>query len=281
MINFNGELLENNALFLNEENRGLRYGDSLFESIRVVNGKIYFWEDHYLRLMASMRILRMEIPMNFTMEYLEEQILETIEASQMQNSAVRIRITVYRDNGGLYLPVTNNISYIIETKALDNPFYIHKEGAYEVELFKDHYVNTGLLATLKSNNRIINVLGSIYANENGYDNCLLLNNAKQVVEALNGNLFLVKGSVIKTPPLKDGCLNGITRKKLIASLEKLENYTLEEASISPFELQKADELFVTNAITGIQSITKYRKKEFDNKVAKDLLGKLNALARLS
>lgn len=138
-----------------------------------------------------------------------------------------------------------------------------------------------MLSTLKSNNRIINVLGSIYANENGYDNCLLLNNAKQVVEALNGNLFLVKGSVIKTPPLKDGCLNGITRKKLIASLEKLENYTLEEASISPFELQKADELFVTNAITGIQSITKYRKKEFGNEVAKDLLGKLNALARLS
>lgn len=126
MINFNGELLENNALFLNEENRGLRYGDSLFESIRVVNGKIYFWEDHYLRLMASMRILRMEIPMNFTMEYLEEQILETIEASQLQNSAVRIRITVYRDNGGLYLPTTNNISYIIEAKALENPFYVHK-----------------------------------------------------------------------------------------------------------------------------------------------------------
>ena len=281
MINFNGELLENNALFLNEENRGLRYGDSLFESIRVVNGNIYFWEDHYLRLMASMRILRMEIPMNFTMEYLEEQILETIEASQLQNSAVRIRITVYRDNGGLYLSTTNNISYIIEAKALENPFYVHKDGAYEVELFKDHYVNTGLLSTLKSNNRIVNVLGSIYANENGYDNCLLINNAKQVVEALNGNLFLVKGSVIKTPPLKDGCLNGITRKKLIASLEKLENYTLEEASISPFELQKADELFVTNAITGIQSITKYRKKEFGNEVAKDLLGKLNALARLS
>ncbi|MGJ8732686.1 MAG: aminotransferase class IV [Cellulophaga sp.] len=281
MINFNGELVENNTLFLNEENRGLRYGDSLFESIRVVNGKIYFWEDHYLRLMASMRILRMEIPMNFTMEYLEEQILETINADNLQNNAVRIRLTVFRNNGGLYLPTTNNVSFIIETKVLENAFYIHSDEAYEVELFKDHYVNSGLLSTLKSNNKIINVLGSIYAKENGYSNCLLLNNQKQVVEALNGNLFLVKGDTIKTPPLKDGCLNGITRKKLIASLEKLENYSLEEASISPFELQKADELFVTNVITGIQSITKYRKKEFTNTVAKDLLGKLNAVARLS
>ncbi|MEP0214947.1 MAG: aminotransferase class IV [Cellulophaga sp.] len=281
MINFNGELVENNTLFLNEENRGLRYGDSLFESIRVVNGKIYFWEDHYLRLMASMRILRMEIPMNFTMEYLEEQILETINADNLQNNAVRIRLTVFRKNGGLYLPTTNNVSFIMETKVLENAFYIHSDEAYEVELFKDHYVNSGLLSTLKSNNKIINVLGSIYAKENGYSNCLLLNNQKQVVEALNGNLFLVKGDTIKTPPLKDGCLNGITRKKLIASLEKLENYSLEEASISPFELQKADELFVTNVITGIQSITKYRKKEFTNTVAKDLLGKLNAVARLS
>ncbi|WKB81334.1 aminotransferase class IV [Cellulophaga lytica] len=281
MINFNGELVENNTLFLNEENRGLRYGDSLFESMRVVNGKIYFWEDHYLRLMASMRILRMEIPMNFTMEYLEEQILNTIEASNLLNEALRIRLTVFRNNGGLYLPQTNNVSFIIETKVLENAFYVHSNEYYEVELFKDHYVNTGLLSTLKSNNKLINVLGSIYAKENGYSNCLLLNNQKQVVEALNGNLFLVKGNTIKTPPLKDGCLNGITRKKLIASLEKLDNYTFKEDSISPFELQKADELFITNAITGIQSITKYRKKEYSNTVAKDLLGKLNAIARLS
>lgn len=281
MINFNGKLLEENTLFLDQENRGLRYGDSLFESIRVVHNKIYFWEDHYLRLMASMRILRMEIPMNFTMEYLEAQISETIAANSLTNSPVRIRLTVYRNNGGLYLPATNDVRYIIEAKALENAFYTHDAAAYEVELFKDHYVNEGMLSTLKSNNRIINVLGSIYASENGYQNCLLLNNAKQVVEALNGNLFLVKGTVIKTPTLKEGCLNGIIRKKLIAILEKLENYTLELGPISPFELQKADELFVTNAITGIQSITKYRKKEFTDKVAKDLLGKLNASARLS
>jgi len=281
MVNFNGSLLENNAPFLDQENRGLRYGDSLFESIRVVHNKIYFWEDHYLRLMASMRILRMEIPMNFTMEYLEAQITETITANNLQDSPVRIRLTVFRNNGGLYLPATNDISFIIEADALDSPFYTHTNTAYEVELFKDHYVNEGMLSTLKSNNKLIHVLGNIYASENGYQNCLLLNNSKQVVETLNGNLFLVKGTVVKTPHLKNGCLNGIIRKKLISILEKLENYTLEIAPISPFELQKADELFLTNAITGIQSITKYRKKEYSNEVAKDLLGKLNAAARLS
>ncbi len=281
MVNFNGDILSKDTLFLNHENRGLKYGDGLFETIRVVNGKVFFWEDHYLRLMASMRIMRMEIPMNFTMEYLEEQLLLTIASNGLENAPARVRLSVFRNNGGYYLPETNDISYIIEVSELDSSFYVMDKQDYVVELFKDFYVNPDMLSTLKSNNKAINVVGSIYAKENGYQNCLLLNNQKQVVEALNGNLFLVKGTTIKTPPKKDGCLNGIIRKKLIEMLGKLENYTLEEGSISPFDLQKADELFITNAIVGIQPITKYRKKSFDTKVAADLLGKLNAAARLA
>mgnify|MGYP000698790198 CR=1 FL=1 len=281
MVNFNGEILPKSSTFLNHENRGLRYGDALFETIRVVNQKIYFWEDHYLRLMASMRMLRMEIPMNFTMEFLEEQILKTIGANKWEQQALRIRITVFRDNGGVYLPEKNTISYTIEAAQLENVFYTFSQASYEVELFKDYYVSPDILSTLKTNNKIINVLGSIYASENKYDNCLLLNNAKQVVEALNGNVFLVSGKTIKTPPKNNGCLNGILRKKLIEIVVKLDDYELLEAPISPFELQKADEMFITNAIVGIQSVTKYRKKEYGSEIAKDLIGKLNALARLS
>jgi len=281
MVNFNGNLLSKNTFYLNHENRGLRYGDALFESIRVVKGKVFFWEDHYLRLMASMRILRMEIPMNFTMEFLEEQILAAVDANLLLDQPARVRFTAFRNNGGLYLPQTNDVSYIIETSGLDSPFFTLNKRVYEVELFKDFYVNPDMLSTLKTNNKIINVVGSIYASENGYQNCLLLNNEKKVVEALNGNLFLVKDKRIKTPSLKDGCLNGIVRKKLIGILGALDTYNFEESSISPFELQKADELFITNAITGIQPISKYRKKEYDTAVAADLLGKLNAAARLN
>ena len=281
MINFNGNLVSKDSFFLNHENRGLRYGDALFESIRVVNGKIFFWEDHYLRLMASMRILRMEIPMDFTMEFLECQIKAAVESNSLLDQAARIRLTVFRNNGGLYLPESNDVSYIVEATAMASPFYVLENKDYEVELFKDFYVNPDMLSSLKTSNKIINVVGSIYAAENGYQNCLLLNNEKKVVEALNGNIFLVKGKTIKTPPLKDGCLNGIARKKLIAILESLETYDFEESHISPFELQKADELFITNAILGIQPITKYRKKEYVNTVATDLVGKLNAAARLN
>ena len=280
MVNFNGNIYGGDALFLNHKNRGFRYGDALFESIRVVNSKLFFWEDHYLRLMASMRILRMGIPMNFTMEYLEEQTLRTVEANNLKEIPARIRITVFRDNGGLYLPESNDVSFTIEAMELSSPFYTLENKKYKVELFKDFYINPDMLSTLKTNNRILNVVGSIFAKENGYQNCLLINNLKQVVEALNGNLFLVKDNIVKTPPLSTGCLNGIIRKKLIGILEKLENYTFVEEAISPFELQKSDELFITNSIIGIQPISKYRKKIFRTAVALDLIGKLNTIARL-
>ena len=280
MINFNGELLQENSNFLNHENRGLRYGDALFETIRVVNSKIYFWEPHYLRLMSSMRILRMEIPMDFTMEFFEEQIIKTLQSNELNQKSARVRLTVFRNNGGFYTPTNNDVSYIIEANELHSTFYNIEDKAYEVDLFKDFYLNPDMLSTLKTNNKILNVVGSVFAEENGLDNCLLLNAKKSVVEALNGNLFWVQGNVIKTPPLSDGCLKGILRNKLIEIIKNLEDYTLLETSISPFELQKADELFITNAIVGIQPITKYRKKQYGNEVAKSLIGKLNASARL-
>ena len=91
MINFNGTILEKHKAAISVSNRGLNYGDAIFETLRVVAGKIYFWEDHYFRLMASMRILRMEIPMNFTQEYLEKQILATIEANGSINSLTELK----------------------------------------------------------------------------------------------------------------------------------------------------------------------------------------------
>ncbi len=281
MINLNGRSVENDQANISVQNRGLLYGDSVFETIRVINGKIIFWEDHYFRLMASMRIMRMEIPVNFSPEFLEEEILNLIRENNLESSPARIRFTVYRKQGGYYNPETLNIEYVILAEKLPDPFYLLNENLYEVELFKDHYINSGLLSTIKSNNRAVNVLGSIYARENGYQNCLILNENKTVVEALNGNIFLVKENKIKTPPLSEGALNGIVRKQILDILKNVSNLEVEEVAISPFELQKADELFITNVIVGIQPITKYRKKEFGVEVATELLSKLNMKARLS
>jgi branched-chain amino acid aminotransferase len=280
MINFNGNLQDNNSVITNN-NRAYAYGDGLFETIKAVHGKLLFFEDHYFRLMASMRIMRMEIPMSFTLEFLQDEILKTLKANQLDKTTSRVKLQVHRIEGGLYQPESNDIEFVVSVNTLDQNFYLLNEGDYEVDLFKDFYVSPSLISTLKTNNKALNVVGSIYAKENKLANCLLINTNKSVVEALNGNVFLVKGNTIKTPPLSDGCLKGIIRKQLIEIINLMDEYTLEEASISPFEIQKADEMFITNVITGIQPVSKYRKKQFKTDVAKALLQRLNVKVRLS
>jgi branched-chain amino acid aminotransferase len=198
----------------------------------------------------------------------------------LDTATSRVRLLVHREEGGLYRPETNSIGFIIVVEALESSHYLMNEGPYLVDLFKDYYVSADLLSNLKTNNKILNVVGSIYAKDNDFDNCLILNTSKNVVEALNGNIFSLKGNIIKTPPLTDGCLKGIMRKQVIDIIRTMPELNLLEESISPFELQKADELFITNVIQGIQPVTQYRKKNFGIDLSRSLLSKLNIKIRL-
>jgi branched-chain amino acid aminotransferase len=273
MINFNGTMVSEDTNILTQ-NRAFLYGDAVFETVKIVNSKILFLEDHYFRLMASMRVIRMEIPMNFTMEYLEEQIVSLATANSLSSSS-RARITVFRNDGGYYLPKINTVSFLIHTIGIEDVLYPFNQEKYEVDLFKDFYVTKQLLSSIKTTNKILNITASIFASENGYDNCLLLNDSKNVVEAIQGNLFMLTGNKLITPPVSEGCLNGVMRKQVLEFAKKMDNLEVVEEAISPFDLQKADELFITNVIKGIQPITKYRKKEFDIVLAKRILEKLN------
>jgi branched-chain amino acid aminotransferase len=222
--------------------------------------------------MASMRMLRMKIPMKFTLEFLQEEILKIINELPKATS-YRVRLTVYRKDGGLYNPKSNEIDYLIEASEFS---YLEK-ASYRIDLYKDFYNYSGLLSTIKTSNRMINTLSAIFADENDLDNCVLLNEKKGVVEATNGNIFIIKDSVIKTPALTEGCIKGVIRKKVIEILEKHPDYSIEETSISPFELQKADEVFITNAIIGIQPVSNYRKKEFTSEITNKIKGSLKLL----
>ena len=275
MINFNGNIVSEESNILTN-NRAFLYGDAVFETVKIVDSKILFLEDHYFRLMASMRVVRMEIPMNFTMEYMEEQIISLVENSNLASSS-RARITVFRNDGGYYLPTNNEVSFLIHASEIESKSYPFNETAYEVDLYKDFYITKQLLSSIKSTNKLLNTTASIYAHENGLDNCLLINDSKNVVEAIQGNLFMVSANKLITPPVSEGCLNGVMRKQVLEIAKKVEGLEVVEEVISPFDLQKADELFITNVIKGIQPITKYRKKQFETKVSKTLWEKLNEL----
>ncbi|CAI8380836.1 MAG: Aminodeoxychorismate lyase [Polaribacter sp. SA4-10] len=272
MINFNGTLESPENFTLTINNRAFKYGDGIFETVKVLNNSVVFWEDHYFRLMSSMRMLRMKIPMSFTLEFLEAEILKTVK-SQEASTSFRVRLSIYRQDGGLYTPTSNNIDYLIEV----SPLKIQEKVSYTIDLFKDFYNYSGLLSTVKTNNRMLNTLASVFASENDLDNAILLNEKKGVVEATNGNIFIVKGNTIKTPALTEGCIKGITRGKVIEIITKNTDFEVEETSISPFEIQKADEVFITNAIAGVQIVTNYRKKVFATVIGDKLSNSLRIL----
>jgi branched-chain amino acid aminotransferase len=277
MINSNGNLVPSSDAGLSFFNRGFSYGDALFETVKAVGNKLLFWEDHYFRLMASMRLLRMEIPMTFTPEYFLDQCVQLIQAQEVNSPAWRLRLTVFRDSGGRYTPDHNRVAFVIGCEPLSQDRFSDEVTSYTVDLYKDHYVQAGMLPNLKTNNKILNVLGSIFAKENDLDNCILVNDNKEVVEALQSNLFLLFGQEIHTPPLTSGCLDGIIRKQIIR-LSKDLNLTLKETAINPFDLQKADELWLSNSIQGIRAVTNYRRKTYQSQLYPEAVALLNQMA---
>lgn len=270
MVNINGNLVSDDQAVINYDNRGTYYGDGIFETMRVLDGTPIFFEAHYFRLMSGMRILRMDIPDTFTPEYIESIIKELLINNELDQNHARVRLTVWRNNGGFYTPQDNTISYSISASKLEGAFELKNEPRV-ADLFKDHYVQSGLLSTIKSSQKIVNVLAGRFALENDFQEMFLLNEKKMITEGISGNLFIRTGEIVKTPPVLDGCLNGIMREQVIQQLKRMLNYTIVEETITPFELQRADEIFTTNVIKGITSVTRYRKKEFTNTLATELL----------
>lgn len=275
MIIYNGLLKESNFL-LSIQNRGLKFGDSLFETMRVVNYKIKFWEDHYFRLMAGMRIMRMEIPMSFTMPFFQSQVEELCAQKGMRHA--RVRLTIFRKDGGLYTPETHKVDFIIEALELSETRYKLNTKTYKVDLFKDFKKNKSLLSNVKSNNKLEHVIAGIYARENEWDNVLLINTNNHLAEAINANIFMVNKNCISTPATTEGCVKGIIRKKIIEIAEKNPAFDMIEKEVNSFELMKADEVFLTNVIMGVQSVTQFRKKHYtQNTVAEKLIKVLNEM----
>ena len=271
MINFNGKITDLSDQLIN--NRAFLYGDAVFETLVIFNDKILFWEDHYFRLMSSMRIIRLDIPDKYTPEFFKENIIK-IHNNISQTGNSRIRINIYRSSGGKYKPEKNTPSFIISCESINYNTYELNKGHYEVDLYKDYYLDNQLISSIKSNNKIINVVASIYASENGFDNCILLNKDKLVCEFINSNLFVIKEGKIYTPTLKSGCLNGVVRKNLFKILSS-SSFELYEQDLSTFDITQSDEIFGTNIAQGIFSVTKFRKKDYDCSKTKKIITMLN------
>lgn len=272
-VNNNGKIISNTGPSIMAGNRGYTYGDGLFESLRVMNGKVLNIEQHFNRLAEGAKVLKMRFPSFYTPEFFEKHIQELIELSQISEGG-RVRLSIDRLGGGTYLPEINEVSYFIEVYPLENNLFGLNAKGLEVDLYQDIKKTKTPLSNYKTKNGIIYVLAAISAKEKGLDDMLLLNEKGQILESSHSNVFVVSNGVLYTPSLTDGCLAGTMRMQVI-NLALKHGLKVYECPILPSNLLVADEVFLTNAVRGITWIGGYRTKRYFNTTARKIVTYLN------
>jgi branched-chain amino acid aminotransferase len=271
-------ILHNDKLIIKTEilsvnNRAFRYGDGLFESMRLFQGSVPLLDFHLQRLKRGMKILGYK-----SNDLLKKQnlsaLIDRLCAENNIGDSARIRLSVFRSDGGLYAPETDDCDFIMECASMSgNSFELNSKGLL-IGIAKSVEREQNVLTQIKTTNSLINVLAAREAKENGWDDALLLNRKGNIAEATSSNLFIIKGDAIYTPPLEDGALDGIMRQQ-IARIIRKSNFRLQTKSLQPEELEEADEIFLTNAVRGIIYVVGYGKKRYYNRKIRRLLELLN------
>lgn len=272
-VNNNGKIISNTGPSIMAGNRGYTYGDGLFESMRILNGKVLNIEQHFHRLVEGSKVLKMRFPVFYTAEFFEGHIAELIKLSKIEEGG-RVRLSIDRLGGGTYLPDINEVSYFIEVYPLENNLFGLNAKGLEVDLYQDIKKTKTPLSNFKTKNGIIYVLAAISAKEKGLDDMLLTNEKGQILESSHSNIFVVSNGVLYTPSLADGCLAGTMRMQVI-NLALKNGLKVYECPILPSNLLVADEVFLTNAVRGITWIGGYRTKRYFNTTARKIVAFLN------
>lgn len=272
-INYNGQFFPSTQPILKATNRSFKYGDGLFESIRLMDGKIPFIKDHIVRLQNGMHLMKMDIPTNYSTTYFQTQILELAIKNDIGKNG-RARITVFRKEGGLYTPATNEVEYLLELNPLASATYTLNEKGMAIDVFYDVAKTTDKTTILKSCNSLPYVLAALYKQEKGLDESIILNTHGRIADTVSSNLFIVHGNKIITPLLSESSVRGIMRNHVL-KIAQSAGLQAEEGRLIPEDLLQADEVFLTNAIRGILWVSSFRGKQYTNEVAKLLVDKIN------
>jgi branched-subunit amino acid aminotransferase/4-amino-4-deoxychorismate lyase len=272
---YNGHLISLYEPAVSFSNRAFRYGDSLFETIRVKQNKIMFLADHIRRIKIGMTTLRMNVPAEFNTAIVEHFIRELLENNKLEGDA-RIRLTIFRNEGGFYTPETNDISFLIETEALESNGYVLNQKGYWVDIYAEIKKPINKLSNLKIGSALLYVMAGLTKTSLKLDDCLLVNDQGQIIETISSNIFVVKNGTISTPPIIEGCVDGIMRKQILNLAQQHKILSFEQ-SITVNSLMNADEVFITNAIKGVEWIGQFKNKFYTNRMAVFFNEKLNAL----
>jgi branched-subunit amino acid aminotransferase/4-amino-4-deoxychorismate lyase len=274
-INYNGSIVPADQAVMTITNRGFRYGDGLFESMRWMKGELKFAELHADRLRKGMKTLKIDGYSQVDTYFIRENVAELIRRNKTGANA-RVRLTIFRDSEGLYNPSSNKMGYAIEVSKVSESEYTGNTRGLIVDIFDEVPKPINILSSLKTNNSLVFVLAGVFKDQHSLDEVLIVNQNGFLCEAMSSNIFVVYNQEIYTPALTEGCIGGVMRH-VVMKLAKENNLAIIEAQINPAILDQAEEVFVTNASRGIQWVMGYNNKRYFNEISRFLLGKLNKI----
>jgi branched-chain amino acid aminotransferase len=261
-FNYNGKFYKDGDAIVSATNRGLRYGDGIFETMKIIDGNIIFANEHFARLWKGLQTLQFELPKHFTPEKLIEEVTALAKKNKHINAA-RVRLNVIRGNGGLYDAVNYTPNYIIETWPLPENARMLNTNGLVVGLYTAATKNCDVLSSLKHNNYLVYVLAALHAKKQKWNDAIVLNNNGSICESTIANIFIVKDDIVYTPPLAQGCVAGIIRQQLIEFL-KANDYSIKQTPLTLAQVQTADELFLTNATYNIRWVKEFGDSTYTN-----------------
>ena len=271
----NDEFVIINHPILTAANRGFKYGDGLFETMRMCNGKLKFAELHADRLRAGMKALKIDGSTLLDEYFLKQKTAELCKKNKLKDN-VRFRLSVYRAGDGLYTPNSNKSGYVLEASSLaEDNYELNKKGLI-IDVFDELTKPVNSLSNYKTSNALLYVMAGLYKKQHRLDDAFILNQNGFLCESISSNIFVLYDKKIYTPALSEGCVAGVMRN-VVMGMSRAHDIDVIEAQINPEILKAAEEVFVTNAISGIRWVMGYGRKRYFNEVTKLLSAKLNTL----
>lgn len=272
MVYFDGRFLPADQALFGLQNRAFRYGDALFETIRVMQGRPCFLPSHLERLQNGAT----QLGLNFSSKGLELVLTKLLESNGIQQGG-RIRLTLFRKDGGFYTPLNEETGLAVEASAMHEPIFKLNPVGLRLGFCRNHELAHNLLSGLKSSNSLLYVLAGQFSKAQGWDDGLLFNDKGEVVEAVSSNLWVWKEGQAYTPKLDRGGIPGIMRKQLLANLRG-SGTEVHEIGMTPETLLNAEEIWLTNSIQGLRWVEQLEHHKLGQKKALSLIASINEMA---
>jgi branched-chain amino acid aminotransferase len=241
-----------------------RSKEGLFESMLLIENKIQLIPLHFARLEKGIKQLNYAFPFPFDISFFEEAVLKTAKANSIYSFG-RIRFQVFKD-------INNSCSFIVEVFPMEASVFEYNEIGWKLGLVNNDWKNLDENASLKSINPNLYTSTLGLVKENGWNDLLLVNDGF-ISESGTANFFIVRDEVVFTPPIAQGCIAGVMRTHVLASIHQM-GLKCFEKPISTEMLLQADEVFLTNAVRRIKWVSEIDKKKFFNNFSFSLSKKL-------